>query len=232
MYNIIRKDWMTKWFVPVLFLPFFSMMAMLDKESDMKGMIIFGLAWTVVFPMFVWGTDGETKVRSLMCSLPITRETFVRGSFLSGWTFTLSGLLTLLLIVQFEGWFIPGLSIQIQEIFRLKVFLCLLWVPTITNLFFFSLYSRFDSKVAFITCLIIFLSPTVPFFVQSHMFPDSLAGGTDPIAIDMFDRAQNFVFDPQASSTELLISFVLLLLVNFGTLKLSEFLFRRNNIVT
>ncbi len=227
MFNIIRKDWLVKWFLPVLFISFFSILLLVDSESKLKEFILPVIAWSSILPLIIWGWEEKFKGRTMICSLPIRRKTFVYESYLSGWTFSLAGFLSILVFVYMRTQSGVEPTISFVEIIDVKVILDLLWFLTLIKLIYFPIYSRFNGNVAGITFTVLLFLLILPEIIN----PDNPTRGAE-YGEDFLERVSNFIFEYQASPTELWISFVLLIVVNFLILKLSEFLFSRNNLVT
>jgi len=230
--NIIRKDWMMKWYVPMVFMICFVLLSLVVPEAELQEVFIFGLMWATIIPMTIWGMEEKFKGRTLLCSLPIKRDTFVCGTFISGLTFMLVILLSMFLSVQLRIYFSEELSSSIQEILQLKVFLSCLWIQTIAVFLYYVIFTRFNSGVATVTIVTALFAGNLSLKFIPRIFSGHSAPGADTAALGLIDRGFNFIFQHDITSVGLLISFVLIVFVNFLAMKLSEFLFSRNDIVT
>ncbi len=231
MYNIIRKDWQVNWTSFSFMVLGFVTVAMFIDASFITGIVVFGLVLTAILPLIIWARDWESKDRTLVCSLPIDRSIFVQGRMLSSWTFILAILLAIFLVALTKAYFDGG-SLQFADVIQLKGILISLWVPTIVIFLFLPICSRFSG----LTALRLFFEVIFVLALIQLFFPNILqsifANVDEPLQIAFFQRVLQFINDLHGTSTKLFLSGLLLIPVNILALKISEFMFARNNLVT
>ena len=233
MFNIIRKDWRANGGLIsgiLIWVLFMSLMS----DQDPRSIVIMGIMCSAIGLVLMWALDFKNKGQTLVCSLPIDRNTFVQGSFLSSWLCILIVLLCTCIIISQKVLFSPELSAHLPEIMQLKVLLLSLWAPTLTMLAFFTIYIWFSARAAMISFLsvtFLLIGSIIGMLVVSDGKLNPAGQEVTPAPIALLKKTVMFFIDHHGTSTGLVISVFLLILVNFWTMKLGEFLFRRKDIV-
>ncbi len=230
MLTIIKKDWQTSWHIIIGIAVYLFLISFLGSDMNIRSLAVLGLICSGILPLLIWVKELKCRGRVLTCSLPVDRNTFVQGSFLSSWTFSFSMFLIAILLILVKSLIFPAESAHLREILELKVLILSLWIPTGMFLLFFTLYSWKNAGFAMITFLIVFLTGICSIIVNQIATEDTLACCEDPFLIAFLKSSVMFIFSHHGTGIGLVISIVLLVLVNIWTVKFSEFLFARNEI--
>lgn len=231
MFRILRKDWQTNRNIVFWFLVYLTLMFNVRSDLDLKEMAVYGIICASMVPFYLWFTEGKYSGRTLSCSLPIKRKSFIRGSYLTCWTFGLTILFFTFLNILLKVYIFNWRAFQFPELMQVKVLLLSLWIPTVVMLLFFPFCSWFGTKKATTTFLIIFIS-IAGLILVSLMLP--LRGLTDPdqsVVIQFFQTTIQSIVQLHNESYALLLSGIALVVVNLITVRISEFLFKRNDVV-
>ncbi len=231
MFKIFKKDLQTHKNVVLWFLVYLILMFYTRFDIDLKLMAFYGITCASIVPFYFLFTEGKYSGRTLSCSLPIERRGFIRGSYLTSWAFSLTILFFTFLSILQKVYFFNWYTYQLPEIMQVKVLLLSLWIPTAVMFLFFPFCSRFGTKKATTTFLIIFVAIAGSILVSLVLPLSNLTDPDQSGIIQFFQKTTRSIIQLHTESNVLLLSGFVLVLVNLVTVRMSEFLFNRNDIV-
>jgi len=231
MFKILKKDWLTNGTIVFWFMVYLTLMFSTRNDLDLKEMATYGMMCSAMAPFYVWFTEGKYNGRTMSCSLPIDRKSFIRGSYLTCWTFGLTILLFTFLNILLKAYVFNTAVYQLQEIIQVKVLLLSLWIPTVVMFLFFPFCSWFGTKQATTTFMIIFITVAGSILISLILPLSSLTDPDQSAIIMFFQNTTHHIVQIHNNPTALLLSSFVLIVVNLFTVKISEVLFNRNDIV-
>ncbi len=232
MLNVFRMDWIaTQWRGYFGFFIAFMMIV----QGTWKQALSATLMVSFLIIIITWYAEETHNGRSLSCSLPINRKTFIRGRFLSAWLFIGYSQLIFIVVIFLKYAISPDLFQPLLEIFSIQKLLIFLTLTTIILSVLTLLYARFNGKIVLYSVLIGLFLILVPLISTSIL--------NDQIGVDYKFEAHYKQFGMICKDTlratlrydnptvlNYLVTIVSLFAVNLGTVWIAEKLFQKNNI--
>lgn len=228
MLNIIRMDWVKFPWITTLSLAFLFWMI----PGSWKPSLVFDILLTFATVIYYWYQEERVAGRNLTCSLPLGRSGYVTGRLLSTWVQIGYIQLILIVVVLIDKALNPEQVVKFEGLFHLRNLMILLSCSSVFLLFFFPIYSRYGGKISRYAYILTVIG-SIMLVSGLLLHHGRYESGTETIVtklVYIWAVSVTYLQFNYPTATNYIITIVILLLLNYATLKLSEKLFLRSNI--
>lgn len=203
-------------------------------QGTWKGILVFDILLIGVLVVRYWYKEERWNGRNLLCSLPISRKEYITGRFFSTWVQICYLQLIVIAVSLLIMLIYPDRTYKMMGLFHIRSLMILLSCCSIFLLFLYPIYCRFDGRVTrkIFTYGFIFLIWVSSLWAMKFTQTDPELRMTSIIGQPLLKWVDLMVFLKldYPTITNYLITIVLIFGVNYGTLKISEILFLKNNV--